>query len=114
MSIEFEAGKYYTMIDARYLDVSKMVMATDRCGQTYLQAMSPTGDLYVPNQMLHRYRLATQAESVAWHEQRVAYRHNAWSCRREEADDAKWALDKAEKEERTFKLGLAVRADDCS
>jgi hypothetical protein len=114
MSIEFEAGKYYTMITTRYLDVSKMVMARDRCNHTYLQAMPPTGDLYVPNQMLYRYRLATEAESATWHEQRVAYLHNAWSCRREEADNAKWALDKAEKEERTFKLGLAVPAADCS
>ena len=105
MSIEIEEGQFYTLIGAPHLIVSKAVVAKDRLGKKdhRCSALSPTGDLHELDST--RHRPATEAEIMAWHMQKVAYLHNSWYSKQEEADHAKEKLEWAKKE---AKLGLSI------
>ena len=110
MNIPIEYGKFYTLIDTQYPVVFQAGMSRDIYGGSVLRANSPTAHSLDITKM--HYRPATVAEIATWYDQHMAYLHSEWLCALYDTDNAKALLALAGRNR--SKLGLAVRADDCS
>jgi hypothetical protein len=97
MNEPFEIGKFYTVIGAPYLIVSKAVLWDNN-----LWGLSPVGSHAHMHRSVHRP--STDVEIIAWHKEKIEYMKEVERSRRIEYESAQKNLKDAQADLDSLKI----------